>query len=330
MSDKIDFVIPWVDGNDENWIKEKEKYTISKREDGADNRYRDWDNLQYWFRGVEKFAPWVNRIHFVTWGHVPKWLNTEHPKLNVVKHQDYIPEKYLPVFSANPIELNIHRIEGLEEKFLYLNDDIFLVNKVEPEDFFENNLPNSMVVACPYICQNDVFAKLIANDLGIINNQFDFRTVIKKNWRKWLSLKNGSRVLMTMMMLPYPGFTGFLNTHLPNAYLKSTFERVWKIEKEILEDTCSNRFRSPLDVNQHLFKYWQIAEGRFNPINEEKLGHYYQIGRDDKLFLKDIKKRKYKMICLNDADTSVDFEEEKEFIKKVFDTILWEKSKFEK
>ncbi|RHB42483.1 Stealth CR1 domain-containing protein [Dorea formicigenerans] len=329
MTGKIDFVVPWVDGGDMEWLEEKKKYTVNKGADNSVNRYRDWDNLQYWFRGIEKFAPWVNRIHFITWGHLPKWLNVNHPKLNIVRHEDYIPKRYLPVFSANPIELNIHRIEGLEEQFLYLNDDTFLIQKVNPEDFFKNEKPNSMIAACPYICQNDVFAKLIANDLGVLNKNFNIRQVLKRDWKKWLSPKNGKRALMTLMMLPYPGFTGFVNTHLPNSYLKSTFETVWKKENKILEETSANRFRSPLDVNQHLMKYWQIAEGKYNPVNEEKIGHYYQIGRDDEKLIKDINQKKYKMICLNDADMSVDFEREKEFIKNMFEKILPEKSMFE-
>ena len=37
-------------------------------QDDRKERYRDWDLLRYWFRGVERFAPWVRRIHFVTWG----------------------------------------------------------------------------------------------------------------------------------------------------------------------------------------------------------------------------------------------------------------------
>ena len=278
---------------------------------------------------MEKFAPWVHKVHFITWGHLPEWLNTGHPKLNIVRHEEYIPEKYLPVFSANPIEVNIHRIPGLAEKFLYLNDDTFLTAPTKPGDFFTNGLPNIMLAACPYICQNDVFAKLIANDLGVINKNFNIRTVLKRDWKKWMSPKNGKRLLMTLMMLPYPGFTGFINTHLPNAYLKSTFEEVWEKEPQILETTCYNRFRSPLDVNQHLMKYWQIAQGKFCPYNEEKTGHYYQIGRDDTRIWNDIKGQKYKMVCLNDADSSVDFEKEKEFIKRTFDLILPEKSEFE-
>ena len=66
--EKIDFVILWVDGSDKNWLEEKNKYS-EKREEDVDGkiRYRDWDNLKYWFRGVEKFAPWVNKIYFVTY-----------------------------------------------------------------------------------------------------------------------------------------------------------------------------------------------------------------------------------------------------------------------
>ena len=54
----IDFVIIWVDGNDKQWQEEKAKYdgkTVTNA--NSEVRFRDWDNLQYWFRGVEKFAP---------------------------------------------------------------------------------------------------------------------------------------------------------------------------------------------------------------------------------------------------------------------------------
>lgn len=93
---EIDFVITWVDGNDPDWQKQKMEYSmqpdLSQKQDDRKERYRDWDLLRYWFRGVERFAPWVRRIHFVTWGHLPSWLNKEHPKLNIVNHKDFIPK----------------------------------------------------------------------------------------------------------------------------------------------------------------------------------------------------------------------------------------------
>ena len=53
---EMDFVIAWVDGNDPAWQKEKRKTEhvpeVTAEADDRNERYRDWDNLQYWFRGV--------------------------------------------------------------------------------------------------------------------------------------------------------------------------------------------------------------------------------------------------------------------------------------
>ena len=91
----IDFVITWVDGQDDVWRKQKASYSHTEEEDDSEERYRDWNLLQYWFRGVEEFTPWVRKIHFVTCGHLPTWLNTEHSKLHIVRHEDYIPKEFL-------------------------------------------------------------------------------------------------------------------------------------------------------------------------------------------------------------------------------------------
>lgn len=58
VEEKIDIVVLWVDGNDEEWIKEKNKYS-NLRGDSKVNRFRDCENLQYLFRGIDKYANWV-------------------------------------------------------------------------------------------------------------------------------------------------------------------------------------------------------------------------------------------------------------------------------
>ena len=52
MTDKIDFVITWVDGNDPVWQKERSHYAalVDKDVDNSSARFRDWDTLRYWFR----------------------------------------------------------------------------------------------------------------------------------------------------------------------------------------------------------------------------------------------------------------------------------------
>ena len=77
----------------------------------------------------------------MTCGHVPGWLNLEAPKLHFVKHADFIPVEYLPTFNCNPIEMNIHRIKGLSDHFIYFNDDTFLIDHVAEERFFRDGLP---------------------------------------------------------------------------------------------------------------------------------------------------------------------------------------------
>ena len=138
----IDIVVTWVDGSDPAWRAKKEKYTgVKVCEGNTEVRYRDWDTLRYWFRGVEKYAPWVRYVWFVTDGQKPEWLNIDHPKLKWVKHSDFVPGEYLPTFNANTIEWNLHRIEGLAEQFVYFNDDVFMIRETKPEDFFVNSFP---------------------------------------------------------------------------------------------------------------------------------------------------------------------------------------------
>ena len=65
MNEKIDIVIPWVDGGDIEWQKERNKYAGKGPEDFAVYRYRDMGLLKYLFRGIEKNMPWVNKVFFV-------------------------------------------------------------------------------------------------------------------------------------------------------------------------------------------------------------------------------------------------------------------------
>ncbi|WP_407254668.1 Stealth CR1 domain-containing protein [Escherichia coli] len=120
----VDIVIPWVDSNDPDWQKEyyKNKPACSDTH-SATSRFRDWDLMRYWFRGIEENMPWVRTIYFITCGHIPEWLNIKNKKLKVVNHSDYIPSEYLPLFSSHVIEIFLHKIEGLSERFIYFNDD---------------------------------------------------------------------------------------------------------------------------------------------------------------------------------------------------------------
>ena len=172
----IDIVITWVDGNDPEWRSEKNKTRYGKEQlaetDDREERFRDWENLRYWFRGIENCAPWVRKVHFVTWGHLPKWLNTKHPKLNIVRHTDYIPSGFLPTFNSHTIEWNMHRIPGLSEQFVYFNDDMFLLKRTDETDFFRNGRPVDMLALQPDVANvdNPVMPYIYLNNAMVLAN----------------------------------------------------------------------------------------------------------------------------------------------------------------
>ena len=331
---KIDFVIPWVDGSDPAWRKEKNQYMGIDESDASDERYRDMGILKYWFRAVEAYAPWVNMIHFVTWGHLPEWLNTEHPKLHVVNHKDYIPEEYLPTFSSHPIELNIHRIPGLSEYFVYFNDDILLNAPITPEFFFKNGLPCDFAhISNVYVSDPvDVYEHVRVNCTWITNNQHSYFKAFFRHPLKYVNLcyplKNNTK---NILKLENAGiFQGFEEHHLPNAYLKATLVETWEESAKFLHYTCSNKFRTPLDVNQYVFRYKQLAQGKFYPVSKKLRGKCVSMGNAISSITEDILNSAHKVLCINDVPNLSNYEEIAAAVIGAYEQKLPNKSAFEK
>ena len=182
----IDFVVPWVDDTDPVWRAKKAQYTGTQETEGnTDVRYRDWDTLKYWFRGIEKFAPWVRYVYFVTDDQKPEWLNVDHPKIKWVKHTDFIPQEYLPTFACHTIEWNLHRLPDISENFVFFNDDVFMIGPTKPEDFFKNNLP------CDHpklglLYPNGFFSHVLFNNIELLNRHFSLKKSIRANPGKWI------------------------------------------------------------------------------------------------------------------------------------------------
>lgn len=328
---EIDFVILWVDGGDPAWrsLFAEAKAGAGRNADVSEIRYRDWDNLRYWFRAAERFAPWVRRIHFVTWGHLPSWLDTSHPKLNIVRHEDFIPREYLPTFNSNVIELNLGNIEGLAERFVLFNDDMFLLRDCRPEDFFRGGLPCDM--ARLSVVQPSSVGHIVYNNLEIVNAACDKRTCVRRNLGKWLNLRYGAgNVLKTLTLMPWSMFTGFWDSHQPQPHLASDFRRAWELWGGRLDAVCRNRFRELTDVSHWLMRYVRLAEGRFVPrgMGDCRLLTVCDASAED--ICRDIESGRWRMACLNDSEDIGDFEAVRDRLKESFERLLPKKSEYEK
>ena len=330
----IDFVLLWVDGSDPRWREEKNRWLEKAGKapvDAGENRYRDWDNLRYWFRAVEKYAPWVRTVHFVTCGQKPQWLNPDAPRLHLVDHRDFIPEEYLPTFSSHPIELNMHRIPGLAEHFVYFNDDTFLTAPMSPEDFFVGGLPCDAISEEPYeFTDTDIFNDILINNIICLNRHFSRLEARKQHPDKWYSLRCPHESAKNLLMsgLRHRNFFGLAYSHLPQSFLKSTLETVWQAEPRLLEETCRHRFRDSRDINQYLFGFWQLLSGSFYPSSRRKAGRAFSASWDPQEAARAIQQQTYRLICLNDSHIS-NFESTKAVVNGAFAQMLPEPCGFE-
>lgn len=133
----IDIVISWVDGADA-------QTTALMRERAASavtpaNRHRDNGELRYALRSIRRNLPWVRRIHVLTNGQRPPWLDVQGDGLRLITHAAFFADGAdLPSFSSLAIEANLRGLRrcGVTRRFLYSNDDMF-VGRHLPRRLFE-------------------------------------------------------------------------------------------------------------------------------------------------------------------------------------------------
>ena len=303
---KIDFVVTWLDSDDPDWIVEYHKYrgdNIPKEDKG---RYRNWDFFRYWFRAVENYAPWVNKVFLVTNGKFPDWINPNHSKLAMVKHSDYMPEKYLPTFNSRAIELNFHRIDGLSEHFVYFNDDMFINNPVKPDYYFKKGLPcdsneETLFYGPSWDPRNKFGTKIsIYCDMAILNYHFNRRKVVNAAKRKWFGPHLGLKGLLTSLLISQgQRFQFFCWRHYEQPMLKSVIREIWDEESEMADKSCT-RFRQDVSFNPYIIRYWQFAKNLFTPMRLNN-GRHFTIGIVEiDSIIKALESRTYNSICLND------------------------------
>ena len=144
----VDIVYLWVDGSDPVWRRKRNaafaKWNRQNPHDLAAfgntaGRYRDNDELLFNLRALEKFFPDHGHVYLVTDGQTPDWLQPSEG-LTVIDHRDLFPPGTQCVFDSGHIESYLHHIDGLSERFFYMNDDVFFGATVDVDWWFGDRL----------------------------------------------------------------------------------------------------------------------------------------------------------------------------------------------
>ncbi len=223
----MDAVITYVDGLDPLWQKD---YLDSMGGSAMAKRFRDWGTLKYLLRGIEVHLPFVQNVWLVVSrdSQVPEWASEN---LKIVRHKDIIPDRFLPVFNSTAIEMFLHRIPGLDEHFLYFNDDMFPVRDCREESFYMDG-------KCA---------------MGFSRSLF-YANLYKKQSRN-------SDVLSRKALGRRPGLTFMRPQHTCSPMIRSASEALYrKVEKEILDSVT--RIREPKNLNQYLFLDYLYYSGQ--------------------------------------------------------------------
>jgi hypothetical protein len=292
---KIDYVFPFVTSDDPYW---KKLYTLSLS--GKESKYatgiprfRDNGLLKYLFRSLEKYLPWINKVHMIVMSEsqIPKWLNREN--VHIIYHSEFIPKEYLPTFSSSLIEAFLPFLPSVQEKFIYGNDDLIPCRYLSKNFFFHGNVP------CYNINLRDFFTTAPGDNL----RRNAYNLIIGK--------KQKQRVASTQ--------------HSTISYKMSLIKKCFKKHKKNILNSLS-KFREDKNLNQYMYAFYQMIEDTIINI-QHNIGLYILKPK----IVEQIKNKNFKQydfICLNDETDMTENDWYK--ILSKFQEILPNKSKYEK
>ncbi|MBR5200891.1 MAG: hypothetical protein IKW31_03980 [Alistipes sp.] len=291
----MDVVITYVDGLDPLWQRDYEEHTNIPI---LEKRFRDWGTLRYLMRGVAVNMPFIRKVHLVVArdSQVPKWVNRN--EVNVVLHKDIIPEKFLPTFNCNPIELHLHRIKDLDEQYVYFNDDVFPLKKCEPTDFFVDG--KGQLGMSRHLLSIDMFKKICRNSDVMA--------------RRALGMK--------------PSLFFLRPQHVCTPMIKSECEALYESVKDELHASITMT-RTAKNVSQYVFLNYMYLNGTLQNNRLSKRHFSLGITSTEKLRKFIINPTKT-FTCINDVQLSHErFEELRKVLIDAFETLLPNKSKYE-
>ena len=275
----IDLVVPYVDSSDPEWQKLFEIYNPHLNEEGVDapNRFRgQGEFFRFFFRCVEKNMPWIGKIHLLVQSEsqVPAWIDRD--KVHVVLHKEFIPEKFLPTFNSTAIEMFLWNIPGVNNRFIYTNDDVFAIGALNPMMFFK----------------------------GVDEEYTRFYGVTRMDTMYGHHLDNTYKEIYGKIEEK-----SITVHHSFRPYFKSEMEKCYKEHKEAIDASIS-KFRQLNNLNVYLHDHYQCKRGL--KVNKETFKCTTLSSSKPNVNLNGLAER-FAVICLQDTGGDLIYENQKLF-----------------
>ena len=279
----IDVVYTWVDDADPAWREKFERFsgrspTDHHRQARAEQRFRSRDELRYSLRSLDMYAPWVRNVYIVTDGQDPGFIDFDNERIRLIDHRDIAHDPAaLPVFNSNAIISWLHRIPGLSEHYVYVNDDVFFGRDTNPALLFT---PSGLAKVFPSNNRRP-FGDPTPDDEPHVNISRNIRALLERDFGRTISRSV---------------------KHTPHAQLISIQEEMEKRFPDAYARTSRSRFRHHDDIAaDQLFHYYAQITGR--AVVDRIRYAYVNIGDRDTTaeLTRLLVERTRDVFCLNDA-----------------------------
>lgn len=242
----IDVVIAWVDGNDQKLAERRSRYLKAEnsiaRSSVHSTRFASVNEIRYCVLSILTFAPFVRNVYIVTDGQDPQiWddVRTYFPErigsIRIVDHREIFDgfEQFLPTFNSISIGNMVWRIKGISPNFVYFNDDVFLIRRIQPTDWFVDDMP--------VLRGRWAFAplhRMVWNHLAGIYHRLA-GSGKKHSPRAYFHIGQWNSAVLLGSVARF-----FKNSHTPHAVGGKMVEEFFNANKNLLEKNLSFRFRN--------------------------------------------------------------------------------------
>ena len=335
MERDIDLVIPMVFPQDPEWQREyRRRCGGSTAGDAAGTvgnvRWRSWGTEELLVKCCMKYMPWLRCIYILlAQESQARFLNGGYesheatageaagtvPEVRLVFHREFMPAEVLPCFSSPCIEMFLHRIPGLSERFIYANDDMFPLSPLEPDDFFYYRATNAADVV-----KGVAGAELFTLCSPLLPCQHIYELAYPKNpnifQRKCMWQQN----MVGRAFGQQYARTWLRNGHSFAAILKSSCEEVWRRYGKEIRRNLSSLKRTDRSANHYIYQLYQYFTGMY--VDHDLKKQYVGDGVATDRLADIIRDPQAGIVCINDNEKEKDWKRRAEIVRREIEAKL--------